>query len=244
MPLFDAINDKHQDIVEFLLENNADPNIGENDRSCLDIAIFAKQDVSLVTTLLAHGANMEFETHGRPLFQRLMGYFINATGNQAKMDIIKVFLQYGANPDILTLGGKAVRDDETIYKPLRTLLTLESAFRKNDYKEIKSINKKDLVAFVQWKSGILPVEKNASKDEYIKSLLELDKFSKQVEEESIKQPLIKCTVKKVADIIRGSVEGTITFDDELTYNTALDLLKKNGFQVQVTGEAEGHIDLV
>ncbi|AFC71546.1 hypothetical protein MC5_06530 [Rickettsia australis str. Cutlack] len=39
----------------------------------------------------------------------------------------------------------------------------------------------------------------------------------------------QCLVK-IADIIKGNVECQITFDDELTYNIALDLLKKTGFK--------------
>ncbi|WP_064429566.1 hypothetical protein [Rickettsia sp. Tenjiku01] len=39
-----------------------------------------------------------------------------------------------------------VRDKEAIYEPLKALLTLESTLRKNDYKKIKAIDKKDLAA--------------------------------------------------------------------------------------------------
>lgn len=66
-----------------------------------------------------------------------------------------------------------VRDKEAIYESLKALLTLESTLRKNDYKKIKAIDKKDLAAFVQWKAAILSVVKDVAKDEYIKSLLEL-----------------------------------------------------------------------
>ncbi|WP_231287733.1 hypothetical protein [Rickettsia slovaca] len=45
-----------------------------------------------------------------------------------------------------------VRDKEAIYESLKALLTLESTLRKNDYKKIKAIDKKDLAAFVQWMS--------------------------------------------------------------------------------------------
>ena len=70
-------------------------------------------------------------------------------------------------------------DKEAIYEPLKALLTLKSAFRKNDYKKIKVIDKKDLAAFVQWKAAILPVAKDVFEDEYIKSLLELYKWSNE-----------------------------------------------------------------
>ncbi|MFV0273952.1 MAG: hypothetical protein AB8U35_06145 [Rickettsia aeschlimannii] len=62
--------------------------------------------------------------------------------------MVKVFLQYGANPDILDPDGQMVCDKKAIYEPLKALLMLESAFRKNDYKKIKAIDKKDLAAFV------------------------------------------------------------------------------------------------
>ncbi|KJW02844.1 hypothetical protein REIP_0861 [Rickettsia endosymbiont of Ixodes pacificus] len=122
-----------------------------------------------------------------------------------------------------------VRDKEVIYEPLKALLTLESAFRKNDYKAIKAIDKKDLAAFVQWKVEILPVAKDASKNkfEYIKKLLELDKFSKQVslDSDSIKQPLIKLREKVVELVpsleflcilkIEDTHESTIKSDDRV-----------------------------
>ncbi|BDU60284.1 hypothetical protein FLA4_06940 [Candidatus Rickettsia kotlanii] len=57
--------------------------------------------------------------------------------------MVTKLLAYGANPDILDPDGQMVHD------------------------------KKDLAAFIQWKVAILPVEKDISKDEYIKSLLEL-----------------------------------------------------------------------
>ncbi|AFC74482.1 hypothetical protein RPATATE_1383 [Rickettsia parkeri str. Tate's Hell] len=75
-----------------------------------------------------------------------------------------------------------VRDKEAIYEPLKALLTLESTLRKNDYKKIKAIDKKDLAAFVQWKAAILPVVKDVSNDD------------------SIKQPLIEL-VGKIAKLI-------------------------------------------
>ncbi|EAA25661.1 hypothetical protein [Rickettsia sibirica] len=64
-----------------------------------------------------------------------------------------------------------VRDKEAIYEPLKALLTLESTLRKNDYKKIKAIDKKDLAAFVQWKAAILPVVKDVSKDDSIKTTI-------------------------------------------------------------------------
>ncbi|AFC71547.1 hypothetical protein [Rickettsia australis] len=116
---------------------------------------------------------------------------------QHKIDI-KVFLQYGVNSDVVYSNGQMIKDMEAVYEPLRALLTLGSAFRLNDYKGLKAIDKKDLVAFIQWKSEIWLVKKDVSKDEYIKSLLGLTTFSKQVKldlNDSIEQPLIKLREK-------------------------------------------------
>lgn len=242
-------------MLEFLLENGADPNYSEGKIfSCLETAVL-NINIAMVAKLLAYGANME-----DTLFERLT-YLSNENWTQTlqdkqnKIDMIKVFLQYGANPDVEYSSGRMIKDMEAVYEPLRALLTLESAFRQNDYTAIKDIDKKDLAAFVKWKSELWPVIKDDSKGkfEYIKNLSGLDKFSKQVSldsDDSIEQSLIKLREKiaklapslkfqcllKIADIIKGDVEGQITFDDELTYNTTLDLLKKSGFQVDVTGE--------
>jgi len=261
--LYSVMEIGHPDMVEFLLENGADPNCGEEKgKSCLYIATFIKKDIAMITKLLAYGANMEFIHNEKTIFEQLV-YLSRypAEDKQNRIDIIKVFLQYGANPDVLAPNGQMIHDMAVIYEPLKAILKLESAFRKSDYKAIGAIDKKDLAAFVQWKSEIWPVIKEASKDEYIKSLLELTTFSKQVKldsDDSIKQPLIKLREKiaklspslkfqsllKIADIIKGDVEGSITFDDELTYNTTIDLLKKNGFQVEVTGDTAAHTDSV
>ncbi|CAK6513237.1 hypothetical protein [Rickettsia helvetica] len=180
---------------------------------------------------------------------------------QNKIDMIKVFLQYGANPDVLYSNGQMIRDMEVIYEPLKALLKLESAFRKNDCKAIGAIDKKDLAGFVQWKADILPVIKAVSKDEYIKSLLELNTFSKQVNLDSddfITQPLIELRAKiaklapslkflcllKIGDIIKGNVEGEITFDEKIKYNTVINWLKEKEIYIEVAGEAEAHTDLV
>ncbi|WP_256621193.1 hypothetical protein [Rickettsia sp. TH2014] len=245
-------------MVAFLLENGVDPNyMGNQILSCLEKATFRNQDIAMVTKLLAYGANMEFKSSAKTIFEKLtcLGSSSEGQDKQSQIDMIKVFLQYGANPDRLDSDCQMFYDMEIMYKPLRALLTLESAFRRNDYTAIKDIDKKDLAVFIQWKSEIWPVIKRGSKDklDYINKLQELDKFSKQVSldsDDSIEQPLIKLRAKidklapslkfaclvKIADIMKGDVEGQITFDDELTYNTTLDLLKKSGFQVDVTGE--------
>ncbi|QQV74751.1 hypothetical protein H6P87_00291 [Rickettsia tillamookensis] len=256
-PLYSAIEAGHLDMVAFLLENGANPNyMGNQIFSCLEEATFRNQDIAIVTKLLAYGANMEFKSSTKTVFETLTSLSSSDQGQDKQNKMMKVFLQYGANPEGLDPDCQRFYDMEIMYKPLRALLTLESAFRRNDYTAIKDIDKKDLAEFIQWKSEIWPV-KNVSKNEYIKNLSELITFSKQVQldsDDSIKQPLIKLKEKidklapslkfqclvKTADIIKGDVEGTITFDNELKYNTIMDLLEKNGFQVDVTGKIEEH----
>ncbi|WP_407690065.1 hypothetical protein [Rickettsia tamurae] len=154
-------------MVEFLLENGADPNYVKDDNfSYLEIFTFLYKNIAMVTKLLSYGANMEFIRCGKTIFKSLVDLTRNLEDRHQSTDMVKVYLQYGANPDVLDPDGQMVRDKEVIYGPLKALLTLESAFRKNDYKAIKAIDKKDLAAFVQWKAEILPVAKDASKNKY------------------------------------------------------------------------------
>ena len=57
IPLYNAIEARHLDMVEFLLENGADPNyMGRKIFSCLEIVTFRYKDIAMVTKLLAYGA--------------------------------------------------------------------------------------------------------------------------------------------------------------------------------------------
>lgn len=190
--------------------------------SCLETAVL-NRNVAMVAKLLAYGANMEDTVFERLTYLSKDHWIQTLQDKQHKIDMIKVFLQYGANPDVVYSNSQMIKDMEAVYEPLRALLMFESAFRRNDYKGIKAIDKKDLAAFIQWKSEIWPVIKDVSKDEYIKSLLEMTTFSKQVKldlDDSIEQPLIKLREKiaklalslkfqclvKIANIIKGNVE--------------------------------------
>ncbi|MCX4080509.1 ankyrin repeat domain-containing protein [Rickettsia rhipicephali] len=175
-----ALTAQHFDMAAFLIENGADPNYVTGDNmTYLEICTFLYLNIAMVTKLLAYGANMAFIRCEKTAFKSLVDLTRDLNDRKQSTDMVKVFLQYGANPDILDPDGQMVRTRKAIYEPLKALLTLKSAFRKNDYKKIKAIDKKDLAAFVQWKAAILPVAKDVSEDEYIKSLLELYKFSNE-----------------------------------------------------------------
>ncbi|QWB86272.1 hypothetical protein JRD95_00320 [Rickettsia parkeri] len=129
-----------------------------------------------------------------------------------------------------------VRDKEAIYEPLKARLTLESTLRKNDYKKIKAIDKKDLAAFVQWKAAILPVVKDVSKDDSIKQpLIELvGKIAKLI------PPLEFLCILKIEDIIDSNATDKIKLP-----KSAIKAMTECGLlQVEATGEIVAHNDLV
>ncbi|WP_410956182.1 ankyrin repeat domain-containing protein [Rickettsia koreansis] len=222
-----ALTAQHFDMAAFLIENGADPNYVKGDNmTYLEICTFLYLNIAMVTKLLAYGANMEFIRCEKTAFKSLVDLTRELNDRKQSTDMVKVFVQYGANSDILDLDGQMVRDKEAIYEPLKALLTLESVFRKNDYKKIKAIDKKDLAAFVQWKAAILPVVKDISKDEYIKRLLELYKFSNQMSldsDDSI-QPLIELE-EKIAKLIPPLEFLCILKIEDIIYSNATDKIE-------------------
>ncbi|WP_324602896.1 hypothetical protein [Rickettsia conorii] len=256
--LHTVLTAQHFDMATFLIENGADPNYVTGDNiTYLEICTFLYPNIAMVTKLLAYGANMEFIRCEKTAFKSLVDLTRELNDRKQSTDMVKVFLQYGANPDILDFDGQMVRDKEAIYAPLKALLTLESVFRENDYKKIKAIDKKDSAAFVQWKAAILPVVKDVSKDEYIKRLLELYKFSNQMSldlDDSIKQPLIELE-KKIAKLIppleflcilkiEDIIDSNATDKIELPESAIKAMTEHVLLQVEATGEIVAHNDLV
>ncbi|ABV74629.1 hypothetical protein A1C_01590 [Rickettsia akari str. Hartford] len=153
------------DMVAFLLENGSDLHLqGMENFLLFRATVVLNRNVVMVAKLLAYGANMEDTIFERLTYLSKDLWIQTLQDKQHKIDMIKVFLQYGANPDVVYSNGQMIKDIEAVYEPMRALLTFEAAFRRNDDKGIKVIDKKDLAAFIQWKSEIWPVIKDISKD--------------------------------------------------------------------------------
>ncbi|WP_231571777.1 hypothetical protein [Rickettsia amblyommatis] len=108
----------------------------------LEICTFLYLNLAMVTKLLAYGANMEFIRCEKTAFKSLVDLTRDLNDRKQSTDMVKVFLQYGANPDILDPDGQMVRDKEAIYEPLKALLTLESTFRKMITRKLRLLTRK------------------------------------------------------------------------------------------------------
>lgn len=99
-PLITAVLYKHLDIVQLLLQHNADPNLNDRhgESPLYKAILMGESDIARV--LLIYGANPNFGRiiHGdQPL--------LNTAIWRHNQDMVKLLLQYGANPNIQNHAG-------------------------------------------------------------------------------------------------------------------------------------------
>ena len=140
--LYFACHNNQKGIVRLLLAKGANIILNHNSSMTVVHTALTAQHFDMVAFLIENGADPNYVTGDN------MTYLEICTFLYLNIAMVTKLLAYGANPDILDPDGQMVRDKEAIYEPLKALLTFESAFRKNDYKKIKAIDKKDLAAFV------------------------------------------------------------------------------------------------
>jgi ankyrin repeat protein len=100
-PLFVAVqNNASPDLVDILIQNGGDVNtLNNNESSILHIACMSKADVRLVEVLLKRGANPSFTNNQEGLTPLVL-----AIQHGCSPSIIRILLEFGADPNYLVLG--------------------------------------------------------------------------------------------------------------------------------------------
>ncbi len=84
---------KYYELLELLLENKADPNLGHNDNYCLSLAIDRK-DMDIVKMLLKYGANPNINIEEKSYLYKAI--------EKGNLELAEVLLENKADPNYLT----------------------------------------------------------------------------------------------------------------------------------------------
>ncbi|MFY9590093.1 ankyrin repeat domain-containing protein [Rickettsia endosymbiont of Halotydeus destructor] len=150
-----ACSNSAVEIVQFLLEKGANPNLGHSILCQLATANSSVENVDVINLLLKYGASTEFKSEsGLTPIQVATKY--------GYTKIVKLLTQYGANTEVITPINKVFSYSKNLQglankTKVQILLKLMEAYKCNDFCIIKDYTFRSCIKeFVDWQLSITP----------------------------------------------------------------------------------------